>query len=361
MNIIDSLKERCFIIPRANFASESQKELVSLIMKSHGEENLKNIRLIDENDDYDSFLIELENLNLCLKMSFDSVPIFYEHMVLKGIEQLELAPQAIDRKNFIYGKELFYTLQTFEYSNNVFSLGNSILLEDSFKDFYFKLKKLHSYEVPNEVHEYLDNTKSFLEYQNLNFDKVISYVDKGEEEIFSFIKNIHSEIYDEMFDFFEKNENKLMKDKFVHGNLNQSTIINNEYQFKFINFENCFLGSIFFDMANLVFELQLTGLKELDFITRRIKDLNFVTNRFKSSTFINEYKICKHIWIRKKLLDIIKEYVKEVIVLNKERTDKLAKLANNFTKHFYKFNGISAFDRNRDLFAQKFSELILDN
>jgi hypothetical protein len=113
MNILDSLKERCFLIPRADFVPESQMELIKLIMKRHGEENLQTVKLIDENDDYDSFFIEADDLGICLKMSFDPIPIYYEHMVLKGIEELQLAPQVIDRNEIPYGQKIFYTLQQF--------------------------------------------------------------------------------------------------------------------------------------------------------------------------------------------------------------------------------------------------------
>jgi hypothetical protein len=361
MNILDSLKERCFLIPRADFVPESQMELIKLIMKRHGEENLQTVKLIDENDDYDSFFIEADDLGICLKMSFDPIPIYYEHMVLKGIEELQLAPQVIDRNEIPYGQKIFYTLQSYEYSDNLNSIGNSAILDESFKDFNNKLSILHSYIPPEEVHEYLDDTKSFLEYQNINFDKIISYVDSGEEEVFKFIKEIYTETFSEMLNIFNDNEKKITSKRFVHGNLNSSTIINNLSKFKFINFENCFLGSPLFDLVNIIFELQMTGLKEHDFLSRRMKDSKLVENRLMAGSFIEEYKICKKIWIRKKFLDLIKEYVKEVIILNKQRTSKMAKLATNFSKHFYKFAGIPVFDRNKDLFVRTFSQLILDN
>ncbi len=358
MNVLDSLKERCFLIPRADFVTESQRKIVELIMQRHGENNIKNIKLIDENDDYDSFFIELENLGICLKMSFDQIPIFYEFMVLKGIEHLEISPQVIDRNDFFYGKNIFYTLQTYEYSDNLNSIGNSTILEESFKDFNYKLSKLHSFIPPKQVHEHLDDTRSFLEYQNINFDKIIAYVDSGEEQTYNFLKQIYSEIFLEMMEIFDKNEKNLTLKRFVHGNLNSSTIINNQDKFKFINFENCFIGSPLFDIVNIIYELQMTGLNEHNFLTRRLEDSSIVTNRLKCGHIINEYKICKKIWIRKKFLDLLREYVKEVIILNKQRMDKISRIANNFSKHFYKFREINTFVKNKDVFNQKFMELL---
>jgi 5-methylthioribose kinase len=170
---------------------------------------------------------------------------------------------------------------------------------------------------------------------------------------------LHEKAYEEMYSYFEKNKNKIQTQNFVHGNLDASTVISNSNDFKFINFENSFIGSYYFDLANLVFELQMSGIKEFDFITKKIKLYELTDNRFKAGKFVEEYKICKYIWTRKKFLDIICEYVKEVIVLNKTRKDKMFKLANNFANHFYRFDDIASFKENKNLIVSKFSELIL--
>jgi 5-methylthioribose kinase len=70
--------------------------------------------------------------------------------------------------------------------------------------------------------------------------------------------------------FYKLNKNKIEQKSLVHGNLTPSCIICNNYDFKFINLENAFVGSYFFDLCNLVFELQMSGLKEYDFITKKI-------------------------------------------------------------------------------------------
>jgi hypothetical protein len=360
MNITTALNQRSFLIPRADFISSSQEELINIIFSRHGEKILTKIKLIDENDDYDSFLVEVGDRGYCLKISFDQVPIFYDFMVLKGIEHLELTPQAIDRNEIEYGKTIYYTIQTFEYSENLMELGGSSILDSNYSFFNYAISKLHSYEPPKQVWPHLDDTKSYLEYHNINFNNISSYVDSGEENHFEFAKTIYAEIYKEMMDIFNKNETNLKLQKLVHGNLDLSTIISNSQTFKFINFENAFVGSPFFDLVNLVFELQMNGLKEYDFITKKIKETGLVENRFKAAEYLNEYKICKQIWNRKKLLDTIRDYAKEVIVLNSKRFDKITKLSNNFSKNFYRFSNIKTFEENKQLFIEKFSELILD-
>lgn len=359
-NITESFNQRIFLTPRADFVTDGQADLIKLIFARHGEKFINKIKLIDENDDYDSFLVETSDRGFCLKMSFDQVPIFYDYMTLVGIEHLNISPQAIGRYEIDYGKTIYYTMQTFEYSDNLASQGVSSILEESNINFFSTLTRLHTYQPPEEVWPHLDDIESYLQYHNLIFQNVTSYIERHEVEEFEFLKKFHKEVYDDMFSYFEKNKSKIFQKTLVHGNLDASTIISNNGNYKFINFENCFLGSPFFDLSNLVFELQMNGLKEYDFITKRIKDYELTQNRLKALNYLNEYKICKYIWTRKKLLDLICEYIKEVIILNKTRIDKLSRLGHYFANHFYRFSEINAFDKNRNILAQKYQSIILN-
>lgn len=361
MNITTAYNDRLFLVPQADFVSSSQEDIVRLIMKKHGQEFITNLKLIDENDEYDSFLVEVYDKGFCLKMSFDQVPIFYEYMVLKGIEHLQIAPQGIDRGEIFYGKTIYYTIQSFEYSENLNQAGASSLLDDNFSNLDSSIVKMHSYSPPKEIWPHLDDNLSFFEYQKINFDNILSYVEDVEEDVFSFIKKIYQEIYDEMLYLYETKKSKITLNKFVHGNLNLSTIVSNSNRFKFINFENSFIGSPFFDLVNLVFEAQMSGIHEYNFITTKIKEMKLVENRLKAAKYLEEYKICKEIWSRKKFLDLTRSYIKEVIILNKQRAGKMSKLGHYFSNLFYRFDDIGAFSQNKNIFVQKFQELILDN
>lgn len=359
-NITQALNQRTFVTPRADFASESQQDLIRLIMNRHGEKYISNIKLIDENDDYDSFLVEILDKGYCVKISFDQVPIFYEFMILKGIEHLQISPIAIDRNEVEFGKTVYYTIQTFEYSDNLASVGASSIMDNSNSDFYSALEFMHTYEPPKEVWPHLDNTDSYLQYHNTVFENILQYIDKDENPEYQNLKQIYQDVFNEMYDYFIKNKSQLIQEKFVHGNLDGSTIISNSNIYKFINFENSFVGSPFFDLCNVIFELQMTGMKEYDFITKRIKEYGLVKNRLKASEYLREYKVCKYIWTRKRFLDILNEYIKEVLVLDKTRIDKMSRLGHHFSNHFYRFDDIKAFSENRVSLIQKFQNLILN-
>lgn len=358
-NITESLNQRVVLISRADFTSEGQKEIIKAIMKIHGVDLLTKVEIIDENDDYDSFLVEGGGFSFCVKISFDQVPIFYEYMVLKGIEHLQISPFAVDRREIEIGnRKVYYTIQNFEYSENLFSSGKSSILDIENSTFNQAIKLLHTYQPPKQVHEHLDDISSYLNYNKVNFNNILQYIEESEALEFNFIKSLYEEVYQDMNNFYLQNAGKLTLKNLVHGNLNSSTIIHNSNQFKFINFENCFLGSPYFDLINLVFELQMSGMNEFDFITKKIKAYNLTENRLKAGKQLEEYKVCKYIWTRKKFLDLICQYIKEILILNKTRQDKIYKLSHNFSNHFYRFNEINGFLKNKDIIVNKFSELL---
>ena len=103
----------------------------------------------------------------------------------------------------------------------------------------------------------------------------------------------------------------------------------------------------------------MNGVKEHDFVSKSIERLGLTSNRLTCTSLFKEYKICKYIWTRKIFLDLIKDYFKEVIILNKSRKDKILKLGNEFQKHFYRFNDIAVFNDHKHSFVDIFSNLIL--
>lgn len=359
-NITTAFQERSYLIPKADFASDSQAELIRVIMKRHGVSVVSKIKLIDENDDYDSFFVQTFDLSFCVKVSFDKTAIFYDYMVLKGIEHLNIAPLGIDRGEIEFGKTVYYTIQSYEWSENLQSIGQSSILEGSLLNgFNNALSTLHSFTPPTQVHEYIDDTTSYLENQRINFSNIMQYVSEQEESDFYEITSIYDKVFSEMQAYYRANRDKIDHKTLVHGNLDLSTIIANDGRLKFINLENAFLGCHFFDLVNMVFEMQMSGNKEYDFVTKRIKDLNLVDNRLSAAKYLDQYKTCKYIWTRKKFLDLIKDYVKEIIVLDKSRQDKILKLSHEFSNNFYRYNEIDVFREYKERFVGIFHSLVL--
>lgn len=359
-NITEALSQRAFLIPKADFTTESHKEIINFILNKHGEKYSDEVKLIDENDDYDSFFVKIYDKAYCIKLSFDSSAIYYEHMILKGIENLNISPIMFDRNEIDFGKKIYYTIQSYDFSTNLNDIGPSLILNNDYKDFNTAISLLHCYEIPDGVENYLDDTEAYLNYHNINFNSILSYIEETEKDEYEFIKILFQETYDDMFNLFKLNKNKIQRNKLTHGNLNSRSIIINNGIFKFINYENTFIGNPFFDLVNLVFELQMSGIKEHDFITKKISEYKLSKDRFRSGILIEEYKICKEIWTRKKFIDLIISYVKEVLILNKTRTFKMAKLSNDFSNHFYRFEKINSFSKNKDILINKFTELMRD-
>ena len=355
MNVTEAFNQRNFLIQRSDFTTESHKDLIKAILKKHGEEdqNILEIKIIDDNEDYDSFFVKTVNTSLCIKISFDDVPIYYEHLILRGIANLSISPIAYERNEIFWGKNIYYTISSFEFSNNLHTLGiNSILLPE-YNNFNENLKKLHSVELPDELLPYLDDMESYLNYQKINFDNILKYVEMKEVKDYEYMKKLYLEIHEETMNLYEANKSKIVLKNLVHGKLDSKTIIENSGYFKFLNFENAFVGSCLFDIASLVLELNMNNLKEFDFVTNKINSLQFTEKKFRSQKLIDEYKICKSFLIRKKMLDVIRDYIKEIIIYNSERIDKIVKISNDFSKHFYRFCNIDAVNRNKDGLVNK--------
>lgn len=360
MNITTAFNQRNFLIPEANFTTESHKNLISSIMKKHGELEIHEIKIIDDNEEYDSFYVKSSNGSFCIKLSFDNVAIFYDYMTLKGIQHLSIAPVAIDRNEIEFGKTVYYTIQTFEYSDNLFNLGGSSLLQKDYKNFNLSFFKLSSFIPPKEVREYLDDTESHLAYSKNAFNLIEGLIPINQKENFKQLKVIYEDTYTEMINMYNLKKDSIKQFNLVHGNLDSSTILENSYNFKFINFENCFIGSPYFDIFNLVYEIQMSGMKEFEFVTQKIVELGFSKNTNECGKELSEYKICKQIWIRKKFLDILKEYALEVLVKNKIKYDKVVKMGKDISNHFYRFEEITAFKSNKTLITEQLSSLVLE-
>lgn len=361
-NITDSLSDRTFLFRSNNEPTDGQVELIKLILEKHGENDYNKIRFIDDNDNYDSFYVEtITGVGLCLKISFDEIPIYYDILILSGIQDKNIAPIPIHKGSIDLDKTVYYTIQTFEYSDSLKQLGNSILLDDQYSDFYKKLLLLHRTSIPPHIPDHLDDIESYLKYHKFNFEDIKQYIDENETVDYNLCCDIYNKVFNEMIEYVEKNLDSL-KDKYlIHGNLDASTIICSHFDFKFINFENAFLGSIYFDLANLVFELNVSGIHEYNFVTEYIEKFLVQTIRYEADREIEKYRICKKIWTYKIFLDLIKNYFKEILVLNAKRKDKVVFLASEFSKHFYKFDSnLTIFKDYKEYFVQKLT-LLLNN
>jgi hypothetical protein len=367
-SILDSLNNRAFLFQRENLITETQIEIIKLILiKSGYKDNILLLKQIDENDNYDSFLVEIEGpLGICVKISFDPEWINYDFLLLSGVQFDNICPKPIDRGKLTeFEKTIYYTLQTYEYSNSLKSLGFPILLTDEYNDFFKKLKQLHSVNIPNNIIEHFDDIKSYLIYHKFNFNSILEYVETSESEDYKNAKFIYEQVFDQMINCINENFNTINDTHLVHGNLDGSTIICNNFLFKFINFENSFRGNMLFDIVNIVFELQAAGINEFDFVKKYI-NIFYNSNESKNDIRhlddeILKYTICKKIWTYKIFLDLVKNYLLEVIVLNLQRKEKIIALTNEFSKHFYKFdNNIAIFPEYKAFFIEKL-EIILAN
>ena len=269
-NITLLLNEKCFLFPNSINATDSQKELINNIFQKHEGGTILKIEPLDENDFFDSFLITTDKNLFCLKMSLSMDEIFYDFLILNGIQSLNISPTPVTRSQIFFGKEIFYTIQTYEQLNNLYSISNYELIND--KNIFCKtLSLLNSIEIPIEIQQHLNTLGKLSEKNNKNTQLLFNSI-LNKNDIILKMQEIYNNVYIKYIELINNNLDIINLNRLNHGNLNHETILTDETEIKYINFENSFLGNDYFDIINLIFELQIVGIQEHSFLNKNLPE-----------------------------------------------------------------------------------------
>ncbi len=335
MDLKNLITNKAFLFERQEEKSDGDEVVLKILEKEKYKE-INNIQYLGTNFNFDSYRAEADGRAILIKYSLDpdSKFLFNEFDFLRSNTSI-WKPVSINFNTIKIGDPVTYSIQTFEYAENVEEIGRGIIWEnlESFLICYCSIQNAN--HLPSR------NFKSYLQSKLEECS-----VESIPEEAVSLLKERNE--YDrlcQLVNLIIDNINQLYKqdvvnaNEFVHGNIKLSNILFRNDAFKLINFTDCYKGNAFFDLAALV------CCMDLDFDQEKSLFYSFI--KFQKKEFSIElwqsYKICYDIFIRLLLLQIVFSYLKEVYVLESSRPSKINKLINTFilnADRFYKINGI---------------------
>ena len=136
-----------------------------------------------------------------------------------------------------------------------------------------------------------------------------------------------------------------------HGNLSLDNIFFDKKMFHFDNFEFVFMGHPFIDLTDLLLELGIPEESQYAILSKFCANLKIPEDR---ELFNKLYQI----QLRKKLGDLISNYVKEIYIYDAYRYDNILNIADVFSHCYERFCKIEIFNENRDFIMKTICEPI---
>lgn len=352
MNNVNLFKDRLFYTSHKKRCSEEEINFVKSVLNKINKpiKSPSNIELLSINDQYDLYKFDYKKVSFCLKVSLDPEceEIKNEFKNLKKTNPI-ISPFLCETGKIKIGDEISYLLITFENAESIYSFGSSILLTE-FNNFCYSYKIFQNSK--KNTNNYKNHLMDFFKKNDLNSlpENCINLIkeDNDFDKINEFIENIKDEL---------KNltDPQLYQGDFLcHGRLTAKNILYRNNAFKFINFSDCFSSHCFLDLADLFISIGLNQKLERETL---IKFCDYFNINFEQNKKL--YILCSSIAIRKKIINIIFDYFKEIYLFGALREDKLIYLSSQFSDNYQRFLTISHFFKNKEFFLRTLTEPFL--
>lgn len=352
MNSVNLFRDRLFYTSHKKRCSEKEIEFIKSILSKINKpiKSPSNIELLSINDEFDLYKFDYKKVSFCLKVSLDPEceEIKNEFKNLKNINP-KISPFLCESGKIKIGDEISYLLTTFENAESVYSFGSSVILTEfdnfcySYKIFQNSKKNKNTYKnhlinffKKNDLNSLPEDCINSIK-ENNDFDKINEFIEILKDEL----KNLtDTQIYQGNF--------------LCHGRLTTKNILCRNGLFKFINFSDCFLSHPFIDLADLSVSIGLNQKLEREIL---IKFCNYFNINFEENKKL--YILCSNIAIRKKIINIIFDYFKEIYLFSSLREDKLIYLSSQFSDNYQRFLTIEHFFKNKEFFLRTLTEPFL--
>lgn len=349
MKLSSLFKGKVYAFPQTQNQEQDLTFAGKVIEKVDPKLDIANISLGKINDNYDVFTItDTNRKNYKLKISLDDSDgvLKKEASVVKNSKS-KTVPKFKSYGEIKIGEKISYLLTIIPPYESVRDYGRSCLIEnmDLFFRNYFDFQCTKSVRPTYKTS--LDKFFNNLDPQNYlpkdSLQAFESYTD------YPLCREFMMELKEETYGLTQKIH--LPYNFKCHGNLSLDNIFFDKKMFYFDGFESVYMGHPFIDLVDFFLEV---GLPE--------EDQYRILSQFCAVGELPEergyFKALYEIQLRKKLGDLISNYIKEIYIYDSYRYDNILNIADVFSHCYERFCKVEIFNKNRDFIMKTICEPI---
>ena len=334
MKLSSLFKGKVYTFPQTKNQDQDKSFALEVLKRIKPDLILSDITVGEIKDHYDVFFLKDDKGNIFkLKISLDdSYGILKKEYNVTKNSASAVVPKLVKYGTVKIGDEVTYLLVNVPPCESVREYGRSSLLSklDLFAESYFVFQKTRGVRNTYKTHlsTFLESISPSSYLPEESMEALKSYTDYSLCE--EFILSLAEEIKNLSAGFNLPYRYK------CHGGLSLDSVFINGDNFYFDDFKDVFMGHPYIDFINLIVELGVEPDDQFQLLSA-----------FCQKGGINEdrtlFKSLYEIEIRKKILILITEYVKEVYVYDSYRYNNILNIADTFSHCYERFCKVKMF------------------
>ena len=340
MRLENLLREKIYAFAQNNTPSDMERKMLDEIFAREKLKKINAAKIIDNNDNYDSYECQSGESKYCVKVTLDP-----NDQTIKR-DAAFLSYENNKTPKFFSSGELKnwgakYSIQEFLNGQSAAELGKSFLAARK-EEFIDSLRLVHKTDSgqSRSFYQYLSDDYILSDFKKLDVDFSI---DKEVGEIrvqeLSATKELIKSLYSPVLDSKE----------YLHGQITPSRIILGG-ELKLINFDHSYHGNPLLDILGLKYEFFLHESVEMELLKLYRQYRQFSNEEYSAAA-----KIIKVI----KFHDLITEFIKQVYVYKGVRARKILELTEKMSRSFGHFAGLEPFEKHKDKIAELFTSSVI--
>lgn len=349
MKLSSLFSGKVYTFPQTKNQDQDKSFALEVIKRIKPNLILSDIKVGEIKDHYDVFFLEDNRGDIFkLKISLDdSYGILKKEYNVTKNSASAVVPKLVRYGTVKVGDEVTYLLVNVPPCESVREYGRSSLLSkiDLFAESYFVFQNTRGVRNTYKTHlsTFLEsiNPSSYLPEES--FEALNSYTDYSlcEEFLLSLVEEIKN---------LSAGFNLPYRYK-CHGGLSLDSVFINGDNFYFDDFKDVFMGHPYIDFINLILELGVEPDEQFQLLSVFCQKGGVTEDR-------TLFKSLYEIEIRKKILILITEYVKEVYIYDSYRYNNILNIADTFSHCYERFCKVKIFYKNRDFIMKTICEPI---
>jgi len=349
MKLSSLFKGKVYTFPQTQNQDEDRNFALEVVKRIKPNLQVLEIIVGAIKNDYDVFVLK-DNIGKIYKLKIsldDSEGVLKKESNVIRNSDCNVIPLFVKYGQVKIGEDVTYLLVEIPPCESVVEYGRSCIINnfDIFIDSYFKFQKTkgvrNTYKISLE--HFLDNINplSYLPEDSLRALK--SYTD------YDYYKNFISELSEELT--LLAKSFKLPNKQKCHGGLSIDNIFFDGQAFYFDDFKNVCMGHPYIDFIDLILDLGISEDIQYSYLSIFCQKGGITEDR-------DLFKSLYQIQLRKKLLFLITEYIKEVYVYDSYRYDNVLNIADIFSHCYERFCKVKMFHKNREFIMKTICEPI---